>query len=678
MCTFVGFLHRFVLVQFNLHLKSDHGRYFGIGCSSADGFISSAEPCSFGDAKTGRKSIGTAGVVSSPRWSTPFEAKAKEVQKEPMNARSDLLALSLIAFTLLITPAWAAGQQAASPSQDGGQAAGYALGPGDTLFILVQNVDELSSPTAVFRIDLNGYVDVPRIGPVYASGLTTERLDAVLVDRFRKYLQNPVVSVRVDEFHSKPISVLGAVGTPGVHNLQGDKTLLAAISEAGGLTKDAGNTINITRRKDEGPIPLPTAVPDATGQFSVAQVNVRDVIDATNPKENILVRPNDVITVPQGDVVYVIGAVNKAGGFTLSDHQDLSVLEALSLASGLDKEASASKSKVLRKTGAGSSGRTEIPVNVKKILEGKASDFPLLPNDILFIPTSGSKNASIKVLQALLNGWDGHSDLRTSVLEIKVDHLSPIKALKLRPQDQGIEADFTPLPSRNSGYLDGGEEAGVLEYLRILRRRKGTIVLTAFLGLVAAILIGLPLTPTYRAEGTLEIQDVNSDYMHQKQLNPVDNGDDSDMQTQVLILESDALFDRVEKKLNATYKNVVFPWREGLRWAISAKLAKMQNMPQPEPEPLVSPANLRVRAVGPTHIVDVTFDSPDPQLAADTVNTLSSEYIESNMEARWKMSGTNGAMAHTAAAGHAHTTRALRSGAPRVRAARGIGIHFRS
>jgi polysaccharide biosynthesis/export protein len=323
-----------------------------------------------------------------------------------MNARSDLLAMSLIAFKLLITPPWASGQQAPSPSQAVGQRAGYALGPGDTLYIQVQNVDELSNPTAVFRIDLNGYVDVPRVGPVYASGLTTERLEALLADRFRKYLQNPVVSVRVDEFHSKPISVLGAVGTPGVHNLQGDKTLLAAISEAGGLTKDAGGTINITRSKDEGPIPLPTAVPDASGQFSVAQVSVRDVINATNPRENIMVRPNDVITVPAGEVVYVIGAVNKAGGFTLSDHQDLSVLEALSLAGGLDKVASAGKSKVLRKS-PGSINRTEMPVDLKKILAGKASDVPLYPDDILFVPTSGGKNASIKILQALLTAGTG-------------------------------------------------------------------------------------------------------------------------------------------------------------------------------------------------------------------------------------------------------------------------------
>jgi polysaccharide export outer membrane protein len=308
-------------------------------------------------------------------------------------------------FITGMSVAFRAPAQNANPSEgahDYEQKPAYLLGPQDALYIQVQNVDELANPTTVFRVDLNGYVDVPRIGRVAAAGLATDQLEAVLADRFRTYLQNPVVTVRVAEFRSKPVSVLGAVGSPGVHSLQGDKTLLETISEAGGLSKDAGNTIKITRRKDQGPIPLATTQPDPSGEFSVAQVNVRDIVDATNPKENILVRSNDVITVPQGEVVYVIGAVNHAGGFTLSDHQDLSVLEALSLAAGLDKTASAANAKVLRRPASGSNNRTEIRVNVKKILAGKATDFPLMANDILFIPNSGSRNASLKALQTAL------------------------------------------------------------------------------------------------------------------------------------------------------------------------------------------------------------------------------------------------------------------------------------
>jgi polysaccharide biosynthesis/export protein len=321
--------------------------------------------------------------------------------KEPMNVRFDAVAIFIFVFTLLFIPAIAAGQNPVGDSQNAAAKPGYVLGPEDTVFIQVLNVDELANQNEAFRIDLSGYVNVPRIGRIYATGLAADQLGAVIADRFREYLQNPVVTVRVAEFHSKHVSVLGSVGSPGVHTLQGDKTLLEVISEAGGLSPNAGSIIKITRRKDEGLIPLPTATPDPTGDFSVAEVNIREIIDATNPKNNILIRPNDVITVPQAGVVYVIGAVNHSGGFTVSDHQNLSVLEVLSLASGLANTAAAKNAKVLRPV-VGSTDRTEIPVNLKKILKGEASDVPLLANDILFVPTSGAKAASLRALQAAL------------------------------------------------------------------------------------------------------------------------------------------------------------------------------------------------------------------------------------------------------------------------------------
>jgi polysaccharide biosynthesis transport protein len=220
-------------------------------------------------------------------------------------------------------------------------------------------------------------------------------------------------------------------------------------------------------------------------------------------------------------------------------------------------------------------------------------------------------------------------------------NLSPIKTITVKPMDAGYEAYSRPLPPRGSDYLDD-DDAGVLEYWRILKRRKGTIVLFAFLGFVAAVLIGLPQTPVYRAAATLEIKDVNNDFMRQGQMNPVDGEADSDVQTQILVLESDTLFDRVADKINAAYKNVDFPWRRGFVWAINAELMKLQHQPPPDPEPLITPNNLRVRPQGPTRIVEVSYDSPDPRLAADVVNTLASEYMESEMEARLKMSEHTG------------------------------------
>ena len=79
--------------------------------------------------------------------------------------------------------------------------------------------------------------------------------------------------------------------TPGVHQIRGNKTLFEVISEAGGLKDDAGNRITITRQMVNGAIPLPNAVTDPSGRYSIAELNIRSVMSAKNPQENIPVKP---------------------------------------------------------------------------------------------------------------------------------------------------------------------------------------------------------------------------------------------------------------------------------------------------------------------------------------------------------------------------------------------------
>ena len=157
--------------------------------------------------------------------------------------------------------------------------------------------------------------------------------------RFKAYVHDPVVTAGIAEFRSQPVSVLGAVKNPGVHQILGNKSLFEILSLAGGLSPDAGNIVNITRRKERGSIPLPTARPDATGEFIIADVGVKSILDAKNPEQNIVIQPDDVISVPRGDMVYVIGSVRRSGGFMLNEKEAISVLQALSMAEGLERTA---------------------------------------------------------------------------------------------------------------------------------------------------------------------------------------------------------------------------------------------------------------------------------------------------------------------------------------------------
>lgn len=278
----------------------------------------------------------------------------------------------------------------------------YKLGPEDTLTIKVHNADEIGA--VPYPIDLNGNLDLPMAGEVHAAGLTIDQLKQALTQRFEDYIQEPNVTIVVSDYRSQPISVLGQVGSPGVHQMRGRKTLFEVISEAGGLKPEAGNVIHLTRRQEWGPIPLPGAHADATGEFSVAEIDIRDVMSARNPQDNIPIQPYDVITVPKAELIYVIGSVQKAGGFVLSERANLSILQALSLAEGLQRTAATSRAKIIRGAYAGSGTPTEIPVDVKKILDGKAPDVPLLANDILFIPNSAGKSAAYKTLDAIIQG----------------------------------------------------------------------------------------------------------------------------------------------------------------------------------------------------------------------------------------------------------------------------------
>jgi polysaccharide biosynthesis/export protein len=151
---------------------------------------------------------------------------------------------------------------------------------------------------------------------------------------------------------------------------------------------------------------LANASPDKTGEFSTAELNVKSVMEAKNPEENINVLSNDVITVPKADMVYVVGAVHKSGGFLLAEKEQISVLQAVSLAEGLDKIARAKGARILRQSSPGAE-RTEVQVNVEKILDGRDKDVSLQANDILFIPNSLAKSTTARILDAALQAGTG-------------------------------------------------------------------------------------------------------------------------------------------------------------------------------------------------------------------------------------------------------------------------------
>jgi len=287
------------------------------------------------------------------------------------------------------------------PSEPASQ---YVLGPDDQIKITVLGVPELTDKTV--RIDPNGVIDLALAGRVAATGLTVDQFQAKLAQQLSKDIIHPQVSVEIVDFGSEPVSVMGAVNHPGVHQLRGTKTLAEALSLADGLRADAGPRVTITRQIRYGDIPLRTAWPDPTGKYSVAYVPLKELMAGTDPADNIPILPHDVITVPTADVIYVIGDVKKPGEITMKDQSTVPVLQALSSAQGFGPQSAPQHSKIIR-VSPGSTERQEIPVDLRKVLDGKAEDIAMRPNDILVVPDSGSKKAAGRAMEAAIQTITG-------------------------------------------------------------------------------------------------------------------------------------------------------------------------------------------------------------------------------------------------------------------------------
>jgi polysaccharide export outer membrane protein len=231
--------------------------------------------------------------------------------------------------------------------------------------------------------------------------LTAQELETQLNAQLKSFVKEPHAVVAITEFKSQPVSVLGLVNTPGVQQVQGRKNVLEVISMAGGVRPDAGRVAKITRRLEYGEIPLPGATTDASGQFSVADLQLKALVEGTSPEQNIQVRPHDVISIPKADILYVVGEVKKTGGFVLGDRRP-TVVEALALAEGLLPDADRGKVELLRLV-PGQEGRTRTELKLDKILKGKEADVALQAEDILIFPNSMKRAIKRRVGETVLS-----------------------------------------------------------------------------------------------------------------------------------------------------------------------------------------------------------------------------------------------------------------------------------
>ena len=264
----------------------------------------------------------------------------------------------------------------------------YMLAANDQVLIRVPAVEEINEKP--FRVGADGSISLPLLGSVPAAGMTIEQFEAALTTGLKTYVKDPKVTVTLVQFHSDPIFVMGAFQRPGIYALQSGQTnLLELLSTVGGLQSNTTRRIKITRRLEQGRIPLPNTIDDPDSKTSSVEISLNRLMESPNPAENILLQPYDVLNASRAEMVFVSGEVGKVGGYPLDDRESLSVIQLLTLAGGLAKGADGSKARILRPI-LDTSRRAEIPLNVDKIMAGKANDYPLMANDILIVPRGKS------------------------------------------------------------------------------------------------------------------------------------------------------------------------------------------------------------------------------------------------------------------------------------------------
>jgi polysaccharide export outer membrane protein len=269
----------------------------------------------------------------------------------------------------------------------------YLIGSGDLLGIEVFDVPELSRDV---RVNETGYISLPLMpSKVRAGGLTPFQLQDKLAELLQTngLVSTPQVSVSVKEQHSQPITVIGAVKTPMVIQALRKTTLLQALSQAGGISDEAGSTVIVTRNapdRADSADPADSSAPAAPQTFTI---NLADVLESGDARFNIPLVGGDVVSVPRAGIIYVVGAVNHPGGFLLQNDLDrMTMLKMLSLAGGTTSTAKMKNAVILRKN-LDTGKRDQVPVDLKKVMSLKTQDVQMEANDILFVPDSAGLRA---------------------------------------------------------------------------------------------------------------------------------------------------------------------------------------------------------------------------------------------------------------------------------------------
>jgi polysaccharide export outer membrane protein len=282
-----------------------------------------------------------------------------------------------------------------SADQKGSLPESYLIGHEDLLDIEAYNVEELKKTV---RVNSKGEIALPLTGILKVKGLTTSQVEQIITKKLERYIEETVVTVYVKEYKSQRISVIGAVNHPQIFAVTGQRYLIDMLMMAGGLSPDAGNISYVIR---------PASKDRQDSQTGTIVIDLGELLTKGNLALNIPVYAGDVVNVPKGGIIFVDGAVNLPGAYPLKG-RGVSLVQAISMARGLDPVADLDEVRIFRDNGTGE--REIIIADYGKMIDGETPDILIAENDVIIVPKDGVKNffrGFVKTVRGGLNFGSG-------------------------------------------------------------------------------------------------------------------------------------------------------------------------------------------------------------------------------------------------------------------------------
>ena len=262
----------------------------------------------------------------------------------------------------------------------------YRIGPGDVLDIRILNRPNLSRDAV--RVEGNGMIRMPLIDDEIQAACKTEgELAKDIADHYLKFYKKPQVDVFIKEYHSRQVAVIGAVNDQARFELQRRIRLLELLTYAKGPSPKAGQVINVVHAP-QPQICQKGAADAEESKNAFVSYKLSDTLTG-DPRSNPYLEPGDIVTLPEANQIYVVGNVYTP--LTIPLKEPITLSRAVAMAGGVKQDSKKDKVRIVRQE-TGSATSREIVVDLTAIEKKRAEDIALLPNDIIDVPTSGTKS----------------------------------------------------------------------------------------------------------------------------------------------------------------------------------------------------------------------------------------------------------------------------------------------